>query len=558
MPRKILDLSQWQPPEAIDYDVVSQQVDGVILRAGYTGYETGKGATDTAFERHYAAFTERSVPLGVYWICVGGNSEMGLREGRYCLERIRGKQLPLGVWADTEWVEDKNARYCPQKTERKKLTAAVLAYCETINGAGYATGVYASEVWFTDYLYREHLKQYPWWVAKYGNAPPAIKHALWQYTSTARLKGYSGNLDLSYDYREETGKMEVYHAAYGRKVYVSCLIDPKQVQFGKPAPESLRYEYHKVKEPNPYEGHRGLDTVGQHDQPIMAGFVGTVTSTEINNSSGKTVWIKAKDFDVGYAHLKEVYVKPDDKVSATTVIGKEGATGNVTGKHLHTWIKVDGKFADPLLYVTKQHFIDDTDDYEYELDHPIDYAVDTDSGLNIRKRPIIDADVIGILADGDPVTIDKRCDYHDQRWGRLIGKPWHWICLHDGTGWLVATRDTQAKRETLDPPQVYMAIKSIQGYTEPVWAGAYADIWPANQTAIIDEIYIDGEGRKFGRRIINNQAIWYYLHDTKGGWSMYDTYTVMIPTQYSGYDLALRRRGDSNMTILAPDGTRLT
>ena len=67
MPRKILDLSQWQPPEAIDYDVVSQQVDGVILRAGYTGYETGKGATDTAFERHYAALLSavyRSVRTG--------------------------------------------------------------------------------------------------------------------------------------------------------------------------------------------------------------------------------------------------------------------------------------------------------------------------------------------------------------------------------------------------------------------------------------------------------------------------------------------------------------
>ena len=36
-----------------------------------------------------------------------------------------------------------------------------------------------------------------------------------------------------------------------------------------------------------------------------------------------------------YAHMKHVYVKVGQKVNECTALGLEGATGNVTGKHLH-------------------------------------------------------------------------------------------------------------------------------------------------------------------------------------------------------------------------------
>ena len=36
-----------------------------------------------------------------------------------------------------------------------------------------------------------------------------------------------------------------------------------------------------------------------------------------------------------YAHLRIVYVKPGMRVDEQTALGLEGATGNVTGKHLH-------------------------------------------------------------------------------------------------------------------------------------------------------------------------------------------------------------------------------
>ncbi len=67
--------------------------------------------------------------------------------------------------------------------------------------------------------------------------------------------------------------------------------------------------------------------------PIYAGQVLKVTS---GGSYGNCVQVKHADEYISlYAHLRIVYVKPGMRVDEQTALGVEGATGNVTGKHLH-------------------------------------------------------------------------------------------------------------------------------------------------------------------------------------------------------------------------------
>ena len=67
--------------------------------------------------------------------------------------------------------------------------------------------------------------------------------------------------------------------------------------------------------------------------PLYAGFVLKVTST---GSYGNCVYVQHPDgYITLYAHMRTVYVKAGQSVSEKTVLGIEGATGNVTGKHLH-------------------------------------------------------------------------------------------------------------------------------------------------------------------------------------------------------------------------------
>ena len=88
--------------------------------------------------------------------------------------------------------------------------------------------------------------------------------------------------------------------------------------------------------------HAGIDLVKPHGSKIHA-FVGGIVlyagwgyaGTGVGGY-GNVVAIKADDGTCHrYCHLKSVLVKVGQKVKAGHVIGVQGATGNVTGEHLH-------------------------------------------------------------------------------------------------------------------------------------------------------------------------------------------------------------------------------
>ena len=85
--------------------------------------------------------------------------------------------------------------------------------------------------------------------------------------------------------------------------------------------------------------HSGLDLLSANYggdgliYPLYAGKVLRVTS---GSSYGNCVYVQHPDgYITLYAHMRTVYVKAGQSVTEKTVLGIEGATGNVTGKHLH-------------------------------------------------------------------------------------------------------------------------------------------------------------------------------------------------------------------------------
>jgi murein DD-endopeptidase MepM/ murein hydrolase activator NlpD len=89
--------------------------------------------------------------------------------------------------------------------------------------------------------------------------------------------------------------------------------------------------------------HTGLDFNGNTGDPIMAIANGTVTSTGYDGAYGNKTAVTLDDgTEIWFCHQTTIYVSVGDRVTGGEVIGTVGATGNVTGSHLHLEVRPGG------------------------------------------------------------------------------------------------------------------------------------------------------------------------------------------------------------------------
>lgn len=102
--------------------------------------------------------------------------------------------------------------------------------------------------------------------------------------------------------------------------------------------------------------HNGIDLVGEGStlDYIIAFADGVVKISKYSISAGEYVQIDHGNGQyTRYLHMKKGSrtVKAGDKVLKGQVLGYMGATGNVTGAHLHFDVNVNGSYVDPAPYL---------------------------------------------------------------------------------------------------------------------------------------------------------------------------------------------------------------
>lgn len=100
--------------------------------------------------------------------------------------------------------------------------------------------------------------------------------------------------------------------------------------------------------------HTGTDIACPVGTPIKAVADGTVTFAARNGSYGNLVKIDhGNGVETWYAHCNQFYVTKGQKVEAGDLIAAAGATGNVTGAHLHLEVRLNGVAVNPQKYLYK-------------------------------------------------------------------------------------------------------------------------------------------------------------------------------------------------------------
>ena len=129
---------------------------------------------------------------------------------------------------------------------------------------------------------------------------------------------------------------------------------PASLMLDLPASGRLSARFGLRRVLNGQEGspHAGLDVAIGAGTPLRAAAAGRVIATGDYFYSGKSVFVDhGQGFITLYIHMSRIDVKESDSLERGAVLGLSGATGRVTGPHLHWAVLLNGAYVDPELFL---------------------------------------------------------------------------------------------------------------------------------------------------------------------------------------------------------------
>lgn len=184
-------------------------VEYAIIRVGYRGYRNPSLNRDTMAERNIAGALANGIKVGLYFYSQAITVEEAVEEASLSIDYARRYKITLPIYFDTEYSESGGEPGRADLLNRNDRTRIARAFCDTVRGAGYQAGVYASKAFFYDELNMSELLQYNIWVAHYTNETTDFRYnySVWQYSAKGLIQGITGYIDVNiclYDFEKKS------------------------------------------------------------------------------------------------------------------------------------------------------------------------------------------------------------------------------------------------------------------------------------------------------------------------------------------------------------------
>ena len=192
-----IDVSMWNG--SINWsEVASSGISFAIVRCGYRGSSTGALVKDSKVGTNVTGARNAGLKVGLYFFSQAINEAEAVEEASMAVQIAKSYGISMPIFLD---VESSGGR--GDSISVSQRTANIVAFCRTVQNAGLSAGVYANTNWFSEKINVSSLTSYHIWLAQYAASPTysRSRYDIWQYSSTGRVNGISGDVDLDISYR---------------------------------------------------------------------------------------------------------------------------------------------------------------------------------------------------------------------------------------------------------------------------------------------------------------------------------------------------------------------
>lgn len=218
-----IDVSWWQAKNKTTTllnweEIHNAGIDFAFVRVGSRDSSSGSIYEDTAADSHIQAALENDINIGLYIFSQALTEKEAREEANFVLNQIDKYDWDVTLPIVIDREKGSYNRLTAGKLSKTKETAVCQAFADTIVEAGYQASVYASYSWIKSYINTDDLMDCGIWIARYNNtttsntksgtayADVPYDYDFWQYSSTSRVDGYSGNLDTNFWYKDTSIK----------------------------------------------------------------------------------------------------------------------------------------------------------------------------------------------------------------------------------------------------------------------------------------------------------------------------------------------------------------